>query len=246
MTENPPRTISLNEISIKYVHALQRLSDLMVISWAGARNLSEQNYEEVSRVIPGLLSTEFHMPFAIAREESERWWLKQSVNEVLGLAVVFLDDIRKVCGLIAFNAARATGSGDLVSLAAEVNSNPGAVDIGVRMKQLQERYGVASLIEGEILSITGFGRCLFQTNGIVPPGTQTVLHLKIIQPPAPGETQPRLADFQRSWSANEKIELSREEHAAIFTTVSVFFGSILNGVQQFAQRSGLSEETQQK
>jgi hypothetical protein len=228
MTDSASRITSLNEIGLKYISSLQRLST------------EEQTYDELSRSIPGLPSTEFHISFAAVKEEAARWCLKHSANEILGLTVMFLEEIRKLCALVAFNAARIRASGDLATLAAELNSRPQLPDPAARFKQLRERYDVISPLEAEIVSLTAFAKCLFKTNGVVVgSGAPLTLKLKTVHPPAEGESQARISDFHRSWSAGETLTLTREGHAAIFTTISLFFGNLLNSVQEYAKRSGL-------
>jgi len=246
MTETAPRTISLNDVGLKYVQALQRITDLCVFTWAGARTVNEQGYDELGRSIPGLPSTEFRIPFNVAREEAELWWFKNGVNEVLGLTNLFLEDIRKLCGLVNFTAAKANASGDLAALAAEINSTPTAVDFPTRLKQLSDKYGVNVQMDGHLLSIASLGRILFQRNGLIIEGDSLKLLLKVVQAPAQGETQARLADYERTWKPGERVLLSRAEQAAIFTTISVFIGAMLNAVQEYAKRSGLPDEPAQQ
>lgn len=242
MTDSASRSISLNDIGLRYFATLQRLSDVIVFTWAGARSVSEQGYEEVARSVPGLPASQFRVPFHTAREEAERLWLKQSINELLGLCMVFLEDVRKLAALVTFNAARARATGDLASLAAEVNAALGQSDPETRVKQLRERYGIYSPEESELLSLAGFARSLFVNGGIVPNGAAVTLQLKMLQPPEPEDSEPRFGEFQRIWMAGEIIALTREQHAAIFTTLSIFIGGMLAAVQEYAQRSGLSEE----
>jgi len=238
-TEN--RTISLNEIGQKYFAAIQRLSDLTVFAWAGSRAVSEQAYDEVARTISGLPTTPFRLPFEVAKEENEAWILKHSVNELLGLTMVFLEDVRKLAGLVTFNAAKAKASGDLAALAAEINASY-QLDFPERLAQLKEKYGITSPLEAEFLSIPKLGRLFFQTNGVVGNGETFELCLKAIQPPPQGAKEPVLGDYKRVWKSGERVTLSRQEHAAIFTTISVFFSSLLNAVQEYAKRSGLAPE----
>lgn len=235
------RTISLNDIGQKYFSAIQRLSDLTVYAWAGSRAASEQGYDEVAKAISGLPSTPFHLSFDAVKEESENWILKHSVNELLGLTLIFLEDVRKLAGLVAFNAAKANASGDLASLAAEINATQ-QTDFPERLKQLKDRYNITSPVEAEMLSLPGLGRLFFQRNGVVGNGETLELLLKAVQPPAEGSTEARLADYKRVWNSGERITLSRQEHAAIFTTVSVFFSTLLNAVQEYAKSSGLAPE----
>jgi len=246
MTESIPRNISLNEVGLRYMNALQRLGDLAVLSWAGAQAADGPAYERLFQSIPGLPATEAHLPFPAAREEAERWELKHSANEVMGLTMVFLEEVRRHCAVIAFNAARATASGDLTALAAEINTPPPLADLEARLRQLRERYGASSPLEGELVSLAGFATALFQTHGVVPENQPPLtLRLKMIRPsrprPAAAESEPRVVffDFAQVWSTGEKIALTREQHAGIFTTVSLFISSLLASVRDFASRSGL-------
>ena len=170
--------------------------------------------------------------------------LKQSLNEGLGLCLMLLEDIRKLCGLVEFNAAKAKASGNLASLAAELNAIPGRMDLPMRIKQLKERYNVILPVEAELISLVNMTQCLFENNGTVAAPSLN-LKLKMICPPAEGETQPRFGDFERSWKTGEKVTLSRPEHAAIFTTLSLLITSMLGAVQEYAKRSGLPEEAPQ-
>ena len=241
MSEPPSQTISLNEIGLRYLGALQHLSDLMVVTWAGARTVDAQGYEETFHSVVGLPHTEFRFPMETAREEAARWWFKNSLGDVLGLCLVFLEDIRRVCGLVVFNAAKAGASGDLVALAAEINTDSGPLDIPTRLHHLKDRYALAVPLEAELISLVALHRCFLQTGGNVPQGSPLTVRLKAIQPPAQGETEPRLADYTHAWNPGERINFSREEHAAVFTTASLFLSTMLAAVQEFAKASGLPE-----
>ena len=240
MTNTATRDISLNEIGRKYMASLQRLSDLMAFTWIGTHFANQPNYDQLVKMLPGMPTTEFRMKFEAVREEAERWWLHHNVGEVIGLSTLFTDDIRKLCSLIAFNGARIKGEGDLATLAAEVNTNLGRLDLPGRLKQLKKRYNLVSPFETEMLSLHAFGVCLHR-NGLVPKGSVLKLQLKCVQPAGPSGPQARLSDMQRAWGQDERLSLTREQHAAVFTTVSVFFGAMLNAVQDYARQCGLPE-----
>lgn len=220
--------------------ALQRLSDLMVYMWTCAHCANPQIYDQAPQALPGLPKTELRMDFNAAREEAERWWLHHSINELLGLNALFLDDVRKLCALIAFNAARLNATGDLASLAAEVNGAAGKADIAGRLHHLKTRYHLVSPFEAEILSFAIFGQFLYR-GGVVPKETVVKLQLKCVQAAGQGGPQARLTDMQRTWGPEEKLLLTREQHTAVFTTVSLFLGSMLSAVQEFARLSGLPD-----
>ena len=240
MTVTASREISLNDIGRKYMSALQRLSDLMAYAWTGAHAANAQIYDQVPKALPGLPNTEFRMAYPAVQQEAERWVLHHSINEVLGLTLLFLDDIRKLCSLIAFNVARQSSEGDLTALAAEVNTHPGRVDLGTRLKNIKKKYNIVSPFEAEMLSLGGFATCMFR-GAKVPKGSVLKLQLKCVQPSGLSGPQARLTDLQRAWGSDETLALTREQHAAIFTTVSVFFGAMLASVQDFAKLSGLPD-----
>ena len=242
MSEPSSQTVSLNDIGQRYIGALQHLCDMMVLTWAGARAVNEENYDQAFQSVCGLPSTPFHFPFAMAKAEAERWWLKNSLGEVLGLCQVFLEDIRKLCGLVVFNAAKNSGSGDLATLAAEINASSGPVDLASRFSQLKSRYNLAVPPEAELLSLAALNLCFLQSGGVIQKKSPPPLLLKFVQPPGQGETAPRIVDYKRAWKNGERISLSREEHAAIFTTASLFLSSMLTGVQELAKATGLVPE----
>jgi hypothetical protein len=213
---------------------------MMVLTWAGTRVVTEQGYEEVFRSVAGLPSTQFRFNFETARAEAIRWGFKSSLGDVLGLGLVFLEDIRKVCGLIVFNVAKSTAQGDLAALAAEINADNGPLNIPTRLGHLKTRYNLTIPLEAELMSLVALNRCFTHAGGMVGQNTSLTLQLKAIQPPAEGKQEPRLVDYQRTWKGGEKIAVSREEHAAVFTTVSVFLSSMLAAVQEFAKASGLA------
>ena len=241
MTAPANQTISLNDIGLRYLTGLQHLSDLMVLTWAGVRNVSEESYEETFRSIAGLPSTQARFSMDLARTEAARWWFKSSLGEILGLCGVFLEDIRKVSGVVVFNIAKTTGSADLAALAAEINSNSGPLDVPTRLKNLKDRYGLVIPMESEILSLVATHRCFLQAGGVIPNGATLTLHLKAVQPVAGDKNNLNLTDYKHTWKAGERITISREEHAAVFTTISVFLTAMLTSVQDFAKVSGLVE-----
>ncbi len=241
-----PHTISLQELGKKYFQGLQHLSDLTAYNWAGSRSVSEQGYDELVRGFPGLPATEFRLPFETAKAEMERAWLKQSISEAIGLSYVFIEDMRRLGALVTFNAAKASGSGDLAALAADVNSVTPPTDLVTRLNEVRERYGIKTEVDEEMISLSKVARSLLHHNGVLGPEDEPVeLKLKMITPPATEKGQPQLGDFSASWKPGERIILNRQQHAAVYTTISLFFGYMLNAVQDYAQRAGVGQQPAQ-
>ncbi|HWL51888.1 MAG TPA: hypothetical protein VNQ90_05610 [Chthoniobacteraceae bacterium] len=243
MTEsNASHTISLHELGQKYFKALQHLSDLTAYVWAGARSVNETAYDELSRGVAGLPNTPYRLSFETAKHEAERAWMKQSVSEVIGLSYVFIEDIRKLCGLVLFNATKASGQGDLTALAAELNKVPPPADLFTRLSEIRERYQLTTDLDEHMISLSKAARTLLHHNGVLGAEEKCDLKLKMITPPAEKEGQHRIADFEASWKPGERIYLNRAQHAAVFTTVSLFFSAMLTALQDYAKRSGAVQE----
>jgi len=238
----PTRKISLNDLGLRYLRNIQHLSDLTAYGWAGARTVSEQGYDEVARGVPGLPSTQFRLPFEVVKQESDRAWLKYTLSELIGLIFVYLDDLRKVSGLVFFNAAKARGDGDLATLAAELNKAPEDVDLPSRLKDLKERFGITTELEPHLVSLTRFARLLIQNGGVVPKGESLRLRVRKLVPPASADAKPTLQDWEICWKSEDRVALGRNDHAAIFTTVSLFISATLGAVQELAKRQGLGDE----
>jgi len=236
----PSRTISLNDLGLRYLQNIQHLSDLTAYGWAGTRTVSEQGYDDVSKGVPGLPSTKFRLPFEVVKQEADRAWLKYTLSELIGLLFLYLDDVRKVAGLVLFNAAKARGDGDLAGLAAELNKAPDQVDLPSRLKDLKERYGIATELEPHLVSLTHFGRLLIQNGGIVPKDETVRLRIRKLVPNA--DAKPTLQDWEISWKSGDRVVLNRADQAAIFTTVSLFVSATLGAVQELAKRQGLGAE----
>lgn len=241
MSDSDTRTVSLQDIARKYSEALQHLSDLTVYLWAGSRAVSEQGYAETARSVPGLPISPFRLSLENVRDFGGRVFFKHSLNEVLSLTGIFLEDIRKLSGLIIFNAARAKGTEDLATLAAKLNT-PAPADLAGRMKAVSDRLGQPVPLALELLSIIQLAGLHFQQNGEVGEGHAFELKLKRVEPPTEEGGKPGLGDYRRTWNEKERVVLSEEEHAAIFTTISIFFNATLEALQEFAKVSGLAPE----
>src|SRR5690606_21800774 len=70
------QTISLNDIGQKYLGALQRVFDTAAFLVEGSRQVNERTYDDFSSAVRFLPSQQQHRNFDAAKEESERWLLR--------------------------------------------------------------------------------------------------------------------------------------------------------------------------
>jgi len=220
---------------------LQHLADLTVFAWAGARAVSKKGYAKAFGEVSGLPATPFRLDVESARVESLHWLQSTSLAELLRTTIAFLEDIRMVCGLVVFNVAKKSGEGELPSLAAEINTPCILPDLPSRLHGLKARYELPIPLEEELLSLHALHLCFAGMGGLVGPGEVLTLRLKMVQPPPDGKSPPVVGDHRRSWGAGERVNLTRDEHAAIFTTLFLFMSTMLETVQSFAKTFGMTE-----
>jgi len=221
--------------------ALQHLADLTVFAWAGSHAVSKKSYAKAFRAVSGLPATPFRLDVESARAESHPWLLRNSLADLLRMGLAFLEDIRRICGLVVFHVAKTSASADLPSLAAEVNTPCVLPDLPSRLDALKARYNLPIPLEDELRSLHALHLCLAGAGGGVEPYGTFTLRLKIVQAPADRQSPPTIGDYRRSWQGGERILLSPNEHAALFTTFSVFMSAMLETIQTFAKNSGLTE-----
>lgn len=252
----PPQqqTVSLHDVGMRYVQVLQRLFDIAAFSQAGSRAVSEQMYDEFLRVTAVMPAAPFHLGFDAAKEEAERWWLKHGVNEALNTMAHFLEDARKLCALCDLKAAQARGEHPAVAeIEAKLRADELATPFAKKLADLQSGAAITSPFAQTLLDLDRLRRVLFERGG-VNGDEELVVNLKMVQiiapanPPAeaakPGAPQisGKMLDAVRKFAPGEKIVFSKTEHTAVFLTLSMFLGSILEGVQGYATRTGADQQ----
>jgi len=245
-------TISLRDVGMRYVQVLQRLFDVAAFSLAGSRTVNEQGYDEFLRTTAVMPAAPFHLGFDAAKEEAERWWLKHGVNEALNTLAHFLEDCRKLCALCELKAAQSRGETDVSAIEAKLQADELPTPFAQKLAYLQSTYGIASPFAETLLDLDKLRRCLFERGGVVG-DQEMIVRLKMVQiiPGTPVSAEParagaasipqvsgKVLDAVRKFAPGEKIVFSKTEHTAVFLTLSMFLGTVLDGVQAFATRTG--------
>ncbi len=250
-------TISLNDLGQKYLGALQRIFDTAAFIVEGARQVNERAYDDFSSAVRFLPSQQQHRGFDAAKEESERWLLKNLLADAFSVTVPFLEDIRSVAALARWKAESPDDQEGLKRILNEDRRVFLGMDLGEKFTQLQNLHGLSSQLSTQVQALAKVGHCLTARGGIVSEKdltdggelafTLVALQLVPMQQgggsggnPA-GEAGativPQFGELRRSFGVGQAIKLEKTDYLNIITTLSLFVSSMLKSLQEKVKQS---------
>ena len=252
-SESPkPAQINLGEVVNNYLKALQRVFDVMNYTLASERLLNEQEYENFSRGNRVMPSQQSRLDYEGARSETSNWLLKQTLNESLGVLVLFLDDCRTLGTLSSWKSKGGEGS-DLQKKLQEDRISFARLDLPAKLKYLEDEFELSSPSNEHILSLFRARRVLANSSSIVREedleGGKFTVKLRSVQLKTnPGGTEnpgvfvtSEMGDMVREFNAGEKLQLNKQEHLAVILTVSLFVTSQAQSRKEYAQKLGVAK-----
>jgi hypothetical protein len=251
-------TISLAEIATKYLEALQRQLDLSTFHFSASRLLNEQQYDDFSRNSRVMLLPNARLPFDRAKEETDKWFLKHTLTECLGLVVLFLEDARTISCLCSWKANPNRKPADLQDSVIKDREKFLALDFTGKLKYLQDTHSISSPFADHLISLLRLRECLANRGGTVGEQDTTeagklTLKLRGLQftPNAtPGKDEnsasqvqmtPQLNDIMRTFNVGQKIELSKQESIFCILTIGFVLTSMLQSLQEQAKKLGVAD-----
>jgi len=247
-SSSPGQKVSLGELTQRYLTALQRNFDVTAYMVEGTRRVDERTYDEFASAVRFQPSQQDHQGFDGAREESERWLLKSLLAESLSLMVPFLEDVRSIAALSAWQAAGTQDEAALRRMLGEERQAFLALDLAEKFKHLQANYGIGSPLSAQVLALTQLGVCLAARRGVVSSAdvndggalTLSLVALDLVPTaaPQPGQSPvtPRVGELKRSFSVGEKIRLEKPDCLNVITTLAIFINSTMKTVQEWVKQ----------
>ncbi len=249
--ERKTTQINLGEVVNNYLEALQRVHDVVNYTLAAERLLNEDEYDEFSRQSRVMPSQKSRMDYHQAKEEMNRWLLKQTLNESLGVLVLFLDDTRTISTLSSWKSKG--GEGDIQKMLQDERLEFARLDLPGKINYLREKHSISSPSEEHILSLYKVRRALATREGKVPEaeaseGKLTVKLRSVQLKTAPSEgNQPggvfvtsEVGDILKEFAVGSEVRLSKSEHLAVILTVAFFITSQAQSLKEFAQSLGVT------
>ena len=244
--------IDLQKVVSNYLKALQRIFDVVNYILASERLLNEEEYEKYTqrhRVMP---SQQDAMKYETAKEEANSWILRQTMNELLFVLALFLDDCRAIATIASWNAKKLTG--DLQKILQDERAEFFKLDFAQRIQTLKTKHGITSAVEEHITSIYNTYRTLAGKGGVVSKEEAAaeghmILKLRSVllkstpatDGPKPGAitVTTEFGDLVKKFAEGEKIKLSKDEHVASILTGAFFIGTMAESLKNYALKLGV-------
>ncbi|MDZ4817190.1 MAG: hypothetical protein SGI71_13125 [Verrucomicrobiota bacterium] len=263
-TATPPEkqqntTIRLGDVVNKYLEAFQRAFDHLCFALPGFRTMSEQQYDEFARSVGVMPMGPQRMSFDKAKEGTEKYFLNNSLRDLISLVVLFLEDSRTISALIEYKASGKNSDAEVQRIMREDRVQFLNLSLHDKLKSLKEKYELTSELENNVLDLLAVVNCLSQRQGVV--GEQDlnrndkmcvkIRTLRMIQQPLQAASSPgtmpnmqistQMADSEKTFAVGEKIEFSKQEHISTIISMSIFVTTFAQSIQTFAKKKGVAE-----
>jgi len=252
-SETPkPAQINLGEVVNNYLKALQRVFDVMNYTLASERLLNEQEYENFSRGNRVMPSQQSRLDYEGARTETGTWLLKQTLNEALGVLVLFLDDCRTLGTLSSWKSKGGEGT-DLQKKLQEDRIAFARMDLPAKLAHLEKEFELSSPSSEHILSLFRARRVLANNSSTVreedlKEGKFTIKLRSVQLKTNPGNQEnpgvfvtSEMGDMVREFKSGERLQLNKQEHLATILTVALFITSQAQSLKEYAQKLGVAK-----
>ena len=260
MTEDKAKstTISLEQMATRYLDALQKVHDLVCFTLAGARKISEQDYDEFSQQLQIMPRQQSRMAFEKAKEATQQWLLRNSLGDSLALVVPLMEDCRTICELCQLKAAKKTGKAALNKVRGKSRTDFLQLPPEEKFTHLKENYDIGCEVDEHILALLSLTKCLMMNNGVVSTEAADdkgelrvkIRSVQLVQGAGTAEDMAKgkltlsrkVGDSELVFKENEQIGFSKAEHIGALLTVGVFVTNMLQGLQAYAKKTGAASE----
>jgi hypothetical protein len=252
-------SIRLADVAANYLGALQKIYDITCYTLSGSRKLNESDYDEFSGNLQVMPQQSTRLDFESAKEVTEQWLLRNSLGDSVSLITPLLEDVRTIASLCQF---KASGSKDGTKVQKIVTDDRAAflpIPLEDKFKKLKEEYGIASLVQEHVESLILVVKTLMWRQGIVTKedlGSADTLKVKIrsVQivaangPESSGQGSAtmsltkKMGDSEKEFKVGDKIRLTKAEHMGAIITITLFVGSLLEGLQAYARSTGAADD----
>jgi hypothetical protein len=244
------QTISLQDMAQRYLGALQRLFDTTAFIVEGTRQVNERTYDDFSASARFIPSQPQRRAFDAAKEESERWLLRNFLSEGLGIVVPLLEDIRSLACIADAQLSGSTTDAPVQKILTEDRRAFLSLELPAKLTHLEKETGITSPLGAQIVAMARIGGCLANRQGVVAAqdaedGKElgiSLVALNIVPTPEGTETDPKarmatkIGELRRTFAVGQTIKFEKTDYLNIVTTLSIFASSLLQGLQTKVQK----------
>ncbi len=245
-----PQRVDLAEVTTKYLDALQRIFDVINFSHAASRLISEEEFENYTRSHRAMPNYRKRLSFEEAATEHERWIVRHSLGEGLGLMIFFLEDARTLASLLDWKAEG--GNPETVStIVGRDRREFLAKTFEEKLDFIESALGIGTDLTPAIRSLQRIRLALLNRDGRIQekdiPSGSEALHLVIKEfqrIELPRDKEAALAalkegrDVEKIFRVGDPVDLTRTEHLSAIVTLSFFVASIAQAIGEKARLLG--------
>lgn len=240
--------------------AFQHGMDMNLLLLSGSMLANEKDFSELKAKIRFAPSESHALSFERAKFESQRWLLKNSLQDSLRVATAILEDVRTICSLVAHLDKEGA---ELQSALKEATGKSRTaflkLPLVARLDRLKEDFQIECPQRDSLISLLKVVKCLQSHAGIVTKsdadnGAELAVHLFGITVTSKEliERDGNHSDLQKSSQLQLKqgtklipvgqaIEFSRGEHMATILSLCILTSSLLQEADKFIQSADSPE-----
>jgi hypothetical protein len=238
--------ISLRDLGLKYLGAVQRCFDLACATIGALRSQTERDYDEFSRSARFMPSQQQRLAFDAVRPVAESWLLKQLLADAIGLMVPLLEDVRSVAELAKWKASGSTDQTKVQKILVEERQAFLRLQIEEKLAKLREQFGIEAGNSGFLPGYLKLGAALIRGGTVAQAdataGNELVVKLAMVEiqgsgAEGGGPVTGRMVEAEKKFAVGQRVEFRKEEVLCLFATISVFVTGLLGSLQAFVQKT---------
>ena len=253
---------NLNVLVENYLQQIQYVLDLVIFSFAGAELVTENRYNDYSRFLNFQPSKSGRMDFTRARNEYEKWLVRNFLGEGINYTQVFLEECRTICAIYSISNRQIRGH-EYNKAINEEKKKYHNYGLPKKLETLREKYSVYSDSESNILSLNKLRNCIVHRLGIVSErdvteDDQLTIRMRCLgifaKNPETGEEIEvdkktrvekgwsiigRSHEKSKSFKLNESVSLDYNEMTHCIYTFFFFAASMKESITEFGKRLGI-------
>jgi hypothetical protein len=158
--------ISLPALQAVALRRLQRLVDVMEVSYAGVRSLADEEYPAPHGFFGVYPSHNTRLGAAAAKEAARDWFALHCLRDAVEAISIFLEEARRCCALYSLSKRRHIRWGELHQVERDA-ARFHREGLPKKFVELKESYGVTSDFIDHILSVNQARNCIVHRDGVV-------------------------------------------------------------------------------
>jgi len=250
----PNTTISLDDMATRYLDALQKIHDMVCFSLAGARGISERDYDEFSQQLQVMPRQQSRREFEHAKQATQQWVLRNSLGDALALVAPLMEDCRTICELCDAKAQGKTDAASLDKIRGENRQQFLQLKPAEKFDHLASHFNIQCEVKEHILVLLRITHSLMANDGKLAKEdcdsdggvTLKIRSVQLTQDPAQSDSlvlKRQIADSERRIQEGEEIHFSKAEQIGSILTIGVFVTEMLQGLQNYATSTGNARES---